>query len=77
MKYNIIPEPIKMTVGSETVFTLTRLCEVEYDEGSKKAYDALIKFLSDSFSLELVGTGREKIILKTSTWRFPSAALLP
>ena len=65
MNYSLIPEPIEMTVGSEKVFTLTRLCEVEYDEDSKKAYDALIKFLSDSFSVELVGTGREKIILKT------------
>ena len=64
MKYNIIPEPLKMSQGDEIVFTLTRLCEVEYDEGSKKAYDALVKFLSDSFSMELVGTGREKITLK-------------
>ena len=64
MKYSVIPEPIKMTVGDREVFTLTRLCEVEYDEGSKKAYDALTKFLSDSFSMELVGTGKEKIILK-------------
>ena len=64
MKYSVIPEPIKMTVGDREVFTLTRLCEVEYDEGSKKAYDALTKFLSDSFSMELLGTGKEKIILK-------------
>ena len=65
MKYNIIPEPLKMSVGSETVFTLTRLCEVEYDDGAKKGYDALVKFLGDAFSLNLVGTGKEKIILKT------------
>ena len=64
MKYSVIPEPLKMTVGSENVFTLTRLCEVEYDGGSKKAYDALIKFLSDSFSMSLIGTGKEKITLK-------------
>jgi hexosaminidase len=64
MKYSIIPEPIKMTVGNTDVFTLTRLCEIEYDSGSEKAYKALIKFLSDSFSMELIGTGKEKIILK-------------
>ena len=34
MKYSIIPEPLKMSVGNEKVFTLTRLCEVEYDEGA-------------------------------------------
>ena len=37
MKYSVIPEPIKMTVGDREVFTLTRLCEVEYDEDSKKS----------------------------------------
>ena len=64
MKYSVIPEPLKMNTGREDVFTLTRLCEVEYDAGSEKAYNALIKFLSDSFSMELLGTGREKITLK-------------
>ena len=64
MNFSVIPEPVRMTIGSENVFNLTRLCEVEYDNGSKKAYDALIKFLSDSFSMSLVGTGREKITLK-------------
>ena len=65
MKYSVIPQPSQIAIGNKEVFTLTRLCEVEYDEASKKAYDALIKFLSDSFSMSLVGNGREKIILKT------------
>ena len=65
MKFSVIPEPAEFTAGQESVFTLTRLCEIEYDESSKKAYDALIKFLSDSFSMSLVGTGREKVVLKT------------
>lgn len=64
MKYSVIPEPIKMSVGNADAFTLTRLCEVEYDSGSEKAYNCLVKFLSDSFSIELLGTGKEKIILK-------------
>jgi hexosaminidase len=65
MKYSIIPEPLEMTVGKDSVFTLTSFCEVEYDSTSQKAYDALTKFLSDSFSMGFEGTGRGKIILKT------------
>lgn len=64
IKYSVIPEPVSMTAGNEEVFTLTRLCEVEYDKASEKAYKALTKFLSDSFSMELLGTGKEKIVLK-------------
>ena len=64
MKLGIIPEPLEMSVGTENAFTLTRLCEVEYDEGSKKAYDALVKFLSDAFSMSLLGTGKERVILR-------------
>ena len=64
MKLGIIPEPLEMRVGTENVFTLTRLCEVEYDEGSKKAYYAFVKFLSDAFSMSLLGTGKERVILR-------------
>lgn len=64
MKYSVIPEPVRMTVGDSGVFNLTNLCETEYDEGSEKAFDSLTKFLSDQFSLNLIGMGREKIILK-------------
>ena len=64
MRYSVIPEPVEMFVGEESVFVLTRLCEVEYDEKSKKAYEALIKFLGDSFSMSLIGTGKERISLK-------------
>ena len=64
MNFGIIPEPSYMTVGERDVFTLTRLCEVEYDAGADKAYDAFIKFLSDSFSMSLLGTGKEKVILR-------------
>lgn len=65
MKYSIIPEPLEMTVGKDSVFTLTSFCEVEYDSTLQKAYDALTKFLSDSFSMSFEGIGRGKIILKT------------
>ncbi len=64
MKFSIIPEPIEMSVGTADVFTLTRLCEVEYDEETEKAYNCLVKFLSDSFSMSLLGTGKEKVILR-------------
>ncbi len=64
MKFGIIPEPLEMSAGTETVFTLTRLCEIEYDAASEKAYNALIKFLCDSFSMSLLGTGKEKVILR-------------
>lgn len=64
MKFSIIPEPIEMNIGNADVFTLTRLCEVEYDKGSEKAYNCLVKFLSDSFSMSILGTGKEKIVLR-------------
>ena len=65
MKYSIIPEPLEMSVGDRVVFRLTEMCEVEYDRTSQKAYNALVKFLSDSFSMSFEGVGEGKIILKT------------
>ena len=67
MKYSVIPEPLEMSVGDKVAFTLTEKCEVEYDSASQKAYNALVKFLSDSFSMSFEGTGRGKIILKTDS----------
>lgn len=63
MKYHIIPQPVKASIGAENVFNLSNLCEIEADEGSKKAVGSLLKCLRDTFSLELIGTGREKIVL--------------
>ncbi|MBQ7117813.1 MAG: glycoside hydrolase family 20 zincin-like fold domain-containing protein, partial [Clostridia bacterium] len=63
MIYPVIPRPQKITVGDETVFTLTRYCEIEGADKFPKAVNSLKKFLTESFSLELLGTGREKIIL--------------
>ena len=67
MKYSIIPEPFEMISGKDEVFTLTPYCEVVCDGNSQKAYDALVKFLSDSFSMSFEGTGRGKLILKTDS----------
>lgn len=64
MKYSIIPEPLKMSVGESKVFTLTRLCEIESENGCEKAVACLKKFLSDSFSLEVFGSGKERISLR-------------
>ncbi len=64
MKFSIIPEPLEMNIGISDEFKLTELCNIDYDEGSKKAYDCLVKFLSDYFSMSLTGMGKEKIILR-------------
>ncbi len=67
MNYPIIPLPQKITASEKKVFTLSRLCEIEADINSQNAADSLKKFLSDSFSLELIGSGTEKILLKTDS----------
>ncbi len=63
MIYPIIPRPQKITVGDSPVFTLTKFCEIEGAEGFPKAVSSLKKFLGESFSLELLGTGKGKISL--------------
>ncbi len=63
MKYPIIPKPQKIITGDCTVFTLTEKCTVEGAEKFPKAVKSLEKFLSESFSLELYGEGKEKIVL--------------
>ena len=63
MIYPIIPKPQKITVGDSPVFTLTKFCEIEGAKGFPRAVSSLKKFLAESFSLELLGTGREKISL--------------
>lgn len=64
MKYSIIPEPVEMKTGDGVVFTLTKLCNISCDKGCEKAENSLRKFLSDAFSLEVFGSGKESIILK-------------
>lgn len=64
MNYSIIPEPFKMKIGESPVFALTRLCNIESAKDCQKAESCLKKFLSDVFSLEIFGGGREKIVLK-------------
>lgn len=64
MKYSIIPEPSEMKVCGEKVFTLTRLCDIEAMPECEKAVNSLKKFLSDAFSLEIFGTGRETVRLE-------------
>ncbi len=65
MTVNIVPEPQKITLGEEkTVFTLTRLAEIEADEKSEKAKAALLNFAEKVFEISFVGTGREIVILK-------------
>lgn len=64
MKYHIIPQPVSMKTEYKTVFSLTEFCEIEADDKSQKAKRSLLKSLKDTFSLEIVGTGKEKIIIK-------------
>lgn len=63
MNYSVIPEPKKIICSDKEVFTLTRLCEIEAESCFEKSVKSLKKFLSDSFSLELLGTGRESVTL--------------
>lgn len=64
MNYSVIPEPREMQTGTKTLFTLTRLCNISSEAGCEKAEACLKKFLSDAFSLELLGTGKESVILR-------------
>ncbi|MBR5438494.1 MAG: beta-N-acetylhexosaminidase [Clostridia bacterium] len=63
MNYPIIPKPQRITADDTAVFTLTRYCEIDGEDKFPKAVSALKKFLSESFSIELLGTGRERISL--------------
>lgn len=64
MKYSVIPEPARISIGECEVFTLTKLCNIESTAGCEKAIHSLKKFLSDAFSLEIFGGGKESIVLK-------------
>ncbi len=64
MRFSVIPEPLKISVGDKKAFTLTRLCNIESAEGCQKAVKSLKKFLSDAFSLEVFSGGKERIVLK-------------
>lgn len=63
MKYSVIPQPRKFDVISdETVFTLTELTEIESE--CEKAKKSLLIFLEEKYEIEIMGTGKERIILK-------------
>lgn len=62
MTLSIIPEPKKIITKQETVFTLTKLCEIEACQDCDNAVNSLKKFLSDAFSMTIYGGGKEKII---------------
>lgn len=66
MIYPIIPKPQKITAGDTVAFTLTRYCEIIGADKFPKAVSSLKKFLAESFSVELLGTGREKLYLELS-----------
>jgi len=66
MIYPIIPKPQKITAGDTVVFTLTKYCEIKGAERFPEAVSSLRKFLDESFSLELLGSGRETITLGLS-----------
>ena len=66
MIYPLIPKPQKITAGDTLVFTLTKYCEIIGEDKFPKAVGSLKKFLSESFSLELLGTGKEKLYLELS-----------
>lgn len=64
MKLSVIPQPLSFNVISdESVITVTRLCEIEAEEGCEKAKNDLLRFLTDGLEGEILGTGREKIII--------------
>ncbi len=67
MQFCVIPQCVRAQLGKDIVFTLTRLCEIEADLLSLKAKNALLKFLEESFSLSILGTGKERIILKVDS----------
>ncbi|MDD6012946.1 MAG: beta-N-acetylhexosaminidase [Oscillospiraceae bacterium] len=71
MKFSVIPEPLQMETGAEPLFTLTRLCEIECDSAGEKAKKNLLKFLGDAFSMEVLGTGRERVVLRLSEEAMP------
>ena len=65
MKFNIIPEPSKITCENDkTVFTLTDLVNIEHCDQSTKAYNSLINHMRRTFEIEPLGTGKEHISLK-------------
>lgn len=64
MHYPLIPKPQSFTVGDTAVFRLTRYCELENADRFPKAANSLRRFLSESFSLGLLGTGKERIVLE-------------
>lgn len=67
MNLSVIPQPLKLNIISdEAAVRITRLCEIEEDKGCEKAKNDLIRFLTHSFEGEVLGTGKEKIVLSLS-----------
>ena len=67
MSLSVIPQPLCFSILSpEPVVKITRLCEIEWEKGCDKAKNDLLRFLTDRFEGELLGTGRERIILSLS-----------
>lgn len=64
MKLTVVPYPDSFRIISdEPCVKITRLCEIEADDGCSNIKKNLTDFLSEYFEGEILGTGREKIIL--------------
>lgn len=64
MKLSVIPQPDFFEISAnEPCFELTRLCEIEAVKGCERAERELLRFLSDYFEGEILGTGKETVRL--------------
>lgn len=61
MKYPVIPKPQKIILKDKIVFTLTKYCTIENAALFPTATASLEKFLEESFSLPILGSGEETI----------------
>ena len=67
MALSVIPQPLLFNILSDgPAVKITRLCEIEWNKGCEKAKNELIRFLTDSFEGEILGTGKERIIRSLS-----------
>ncbi len=65
MEFSVIPQPAEMRLhGDRPVFRLTRLCNLHADDESRLAKEELLRFLEKPLELELVGTGKEHLVLR-------------
>ena len=63
MPFSVIPAPARMRHGDTTVFRLTRFCSLRADGESALAKAELERFFTKTLELELLGTGREELVL--------------